>query len=148
MIQKLSRDNYEDFVRQKRAAAVHFDADWDVGYRPVARHRMGEASDVLGEHVNFGEVDWDHEVELAKSFRVLSVPTLAYYSDGTLVGVLAGARQNILGRLERLLRGQHIGRDDGLGYDVCPLPHFALLDDRPGLLTGAWRAITRRSPSA
>jgi hypothetical protein len=29
-----------------------------------------------------------------------------------------------------------------------PLPHFALLDDRPGLLTRAWRAITRRSPSA
>jgi hypothetical protein len=29
-----------------------------------------------------------------------------------------------------------------------PLPHFALLDDRPGLLTRAWRAITRRTPSA
>jgi hypothetical protein len=76
MIQKLSRGNYEDFVRQKRAAAVHFFADWDVGYRPIARRRMSEASDVLVEHVNFGEVDWDHEVELAKSFRVLSVPTV------------------------------------------------------------------------
>ena len=146
MVQKLSRDNYEDFVRQKRAAAVHFDADWDVGYRPIARRRMGEASDVLGEHVNFGDVDWDHEVELAKSFRVLSVPTVAYYLDGTLVGVLVGAQQNILGRLERLLRGQQIGRDDGLAAPQPP--HFALLDDRPSLLARVWRAITRRSPSA
>jgi hypothetical protein len=29
-----------------------------------------------------------------------------------------------------------------------PTPHFALLDDRPGILVRAWRAITRRSPSA
>jgi hypothetical protein len=29
-----------------------------------------------------------------------------------------------------------------------PLPHFALLDDRPGSLSRAWSAITRRSPSA
>jgi hypothetical protein len=107
---------------------------------------MSEASDVLGEHVNFGEVDWDHEVELAKSFRVLSVPTVAYYLDGTLAGVLVGARQNILGRLEHLLRGQQIGRDDGLA-DPQP-PHFALLDDRPSLLARVSRAITRRSPSA
>jgi Thioredoxin len=118
MIQKLSGDKYEAFVRQKRAAAVHFDADWDVGYRPIARRGMSDASGVLGEHVNFGEVDWDQEVELEKSLRVLSVPTVAYYLDGNLMGVLVGARQNILGRLERLLRGQQIGRDDGQGYDV------------------------------
>jgi hypothetical protein len=29
-----------------------------------------------------------------------------------------------------------------------PTPFFALLDDRPGILIRAWRAITRRSPSA
>ena len=123
MVEKLSRDNYEGFVRQRRATAVHFDADWDVGYRPIVRRRMSEASNVLGQEVNFGEVDWDCEVELAKSLRVITVPTVAYYLDGNLVAVLPGARQNILGRLERLLQGQHIGRDDGLGYDIAP-PNF------------------------
>ena len=39
MFQELIRDNCEDFVRQKRVAAVHFDADWDFGYRPIARRR-------------------------------------------------------------------------------------------------------------
>jgi hypothetical protein len=123
MVQKLSSDSYEDFVRQKRAAAVHFDADWDVGHRPIARRRMSDASEVLGEQVNFGEVDWDREVELVMSLRVITVPTVVYYLHGNLVGVLPGARQNILGRLERLLQGGQIGRDDGLGYDVAR-PHF------------------------
>src|SRR5450432_1072986 len=118
MVQKLSRDSYEDFVRQKRAAAVHFDADWDVGYRPIARRRMRDASDVVGEEVNFGEIARDREVELVLALRVINVPTVAYYLDGNLVGVLPGARQNIFGRLEQLLQGGQIGRDDGLGHDV------------------------------
>jgi hypothetical protein len=126
MVQKLNRDNYEDFVRQKRAAAVHFDADWDVGHRPNVRRRMSEASDLLGKEVNFGEVDWDREVDLVKSLRVITVPTVAYYLDGNLVSVLPGARQNIVGRLERLLLGHKIGRGDGLGHDVL-VPHFGQL---------------------
>lgn len=74
--------------------------------------------DVLAGHVNFGEVDCGREAELAKSIRVLNVPAVAYYLDGNLVGVLVGARQNIRGRLERLLHGEQIGHDDGLGSDV------------------------------
>lgn len=117
MIRLLTNSDYEVFVRQKRAAAVHFDAEWDVSYRTITRLRMRAAADVLTEHVNFGEVDCDREVELAKSIRVLNLPTVAYYLDGNLVGVLVGARQNILGRLERLLRGQQIGHQDGLSFD-------------------------------
>jgi thioredoxin-like negative regulator of GroEL len=118
MIRQLTSDDYETFVRQKRAAAVHFDADWDVGYRPITSLRMTEAADALAEHVNFGEVDCGGEAELAKSIRVLNVPAVAYYLDGILVSLLVGARQNIQGRLERLLRGEHIGHNDGLGSDV------------------------------
>ena len=118
MIRQLTRANYESFVRQKRAAAVHFDAEWDVGHRTIIHLKMIEAAEVLAEHVNFGEVDCDREVELAKSIRVLNVPTVAYYVDGNLAGVLVGARQNILGRLERLLRGEQIRHDDDLSSDV------------------------------
>ena len=123
MVQKLNRSEYEDFVRQKRAAAVHFDADWDVGHRPNVRRRMSEASDLLGKEVNFGEVDCDREVELVKSLRVINVPTVVYYLEGHVAGVLIGARQNILGRLKRLLSGEQIGHDDGLGHDIA-IPNF------------------------
>lgn len=123
MVQKLSADNYEDFVRQKRAAAVHFDADWDIDYRPITRRRMNDAAQALGEDVNFAEVDCDREAELARSLLVLNVPTVVYYIDGYLAGVLIGARQNILERLKRLLRGEQIGRGDGLGYEIS-IPNF------------------------
>ena len=116
MIRRLTGQDYEAFVRQKQAAAVHFDAAWDVEYKPIAHRSMSKAAEVLAEHVNFGEVDCDREVELAKSIRVLNVPTVAYYLNGDLVGVLGGA-QNILGRLERLLRGEQIGYNDGLNGD-------------------------------
>jgi thioredoxin-like negative regulator of GroEL len=120
MIRQLTKSDYEVFVRQKRAAAVHFDAEWDVSHRTITRLRMSEAADVLAEHVCFGEVDCDREVELAKSIRVLNLPTVAYYLDGNLATVLVGARQNILGRLERLLRGQAIVHEDGLGSGDTP----------------------------
>ena len=49
---------------------MHFDVDWDVGYRPITRPKMSDAAEVLEEVVNFGEVDWDREVELAKRFEL------------------------------------------------------------------------------
>lgn len=39
------------------------------------------------------------------------------------LGVLPSARQNIVGCLERLLLGQQIGWDDGLGHEIA-VPHF------------------------
>jgi len=119
VVEKLARDSFDDFVRQKRAAVVHFDADWD-GHRHIVRSKMIEVSKLLGQQVNLGEVDCDREVELAKSLRLVTVPTVVYYFCGDLVAVLPGARQNILRRLERLLVGKPIGRDDGLGHDITP----------------------------
>jgi hypothetical protein len=123
MIHKLTKDNYEDFLRQRRATAVHFDAAWDVAGRIIARQRMTDAAGVLGEQANFGEVDCDLDPDLARSLRVITVPSVAYYLDGNLVAVLPGARQNIRQRLERLLQGEEIGRNDGLAHDIAA-PNF------------------------
>jgi hypothetical protein len=53
MFRQLTGEDYEEFVREKRAAAVHFDAEWDVGYRTITRHRMHEAEPVLAGQVNW-----------------------------------------------------------------------------------------------
>ena len=113
MIENLVKGTYDDFVRQKRAAAVHFDAAWD-GHRHIVRTKMIEAAKAFGTQVNLGEVDCDREMELARSLRLLTVPTVVYYFCGNVAAVLPGARQNVLKRLERLLAGQPIGRTDGL----------------------------------
>jgi thioredoxin-like negative regulator of GroEL len=75
---------------------------------------MKDAEAALSGEVNFGEVDCDQEIPLAQSIRLLNVPAVAYYRDGKLVAVLPGVQQDIRRRLERLLRGEPIGRDDGM----------------------------------
>ena len=111
----LDSQQFESFIAAKSAAAVHFDAEWNSSYRAVTRLQMQKAETSLSEQVNFGEADCDANPELAKSIRLLNLPSVAYYKGGKLVAVLIGAQQNVRARLERLLRGESIGPDDGLG---------------------------------
>jgi hypothetical protein len=47
----IAEEDFEEFVREKRAAAVRFDAELDVGYRPITRQKMQEAEQVLAAEV-------------------------------------------------------------------------------------------------
>lgn len=112
-MRQLSFDEYAAFLAAKPIAAVHYDAAWDVGYRPGVRRRMVEAADAFGDQANFAEVDIDAEVELARALPIGNVPTVAYYRDGRLVAALIGADQNVKARVAKLLRGEKIGYKDG-----------------------------------
>jgi hypothetical protein len=101
------------FVAAKPVAAVHFDADWDANLRERTRRTMIEAEAALGDRANFGEIDCDANVELARAIPVGNVPLVAYYRHGKFVAALIGAGQNVRDRLERLLRGEEIGYEDG-----------------------------------
>lgn len=103
------------FLAEKAAAAIHIDAEWDVGYRQHTRAKMIEAEASLAERADFGEIDCDRNQEWAKSLPLLNVPAVAYYRDGKLVAALIGARQNIRARLTRVLRGEPVGYKDGAG---------------------------------
>lgn len=112
-MRQLTYDEYAAFIAAKSVAVIHYDADWDVGYRSGVRSRMLEATEAFGEYVNFAEVDIDAERELAKALPILNVPTVAYYVEGRLAAALIGADQNIKERVARLLRGEEIGYIDG-----------------------------------
>lgn len=74
---------------------------------------MLDAEEELSDSANFGEVEIDRNMELAKSVQLLNVPAVAYYRHGQLVALLIGSRQNVRGRLERLMREEAIGYNDG-----------------------------------
>ena len=105
----LTQADIASFLTEKPATAIHFDANWDVKYRNIVRSAMADAEQALGNRVNFGEVDCDSAIELAKSIPILNVPTVAYYRDGKLVGALISADQNVRLHLECVLRGDPIG---------------------------------------
>jgi thioredoxin-like negative regulator of GroEL len=109
----LTSDEVPAFVAAKRAAALHFDADWDAKYREQVRQSMLDAQAALDQEANFAEIDCDSNVELSKSIPVLNVPLVAYYRDGKVVAALIGADQNVRARVERVLRGERIGYKDG-----------------------------------
>jgi hypothetical protein len=112
-MRQLTSTEFASFIAAKPAAAIHFDAEWDIAYRPIVRKRMLDAEKELSDRANFGEVDVDRQKELAKSVRLLNVPAVGYYRDGQLVALLIGARQNVCHRLERVMRGEAIGYKDG-----------------------------------
>jgi hypothetical protein len=74
---------------------------------------MLDAQAALGGQVNLAEIDCDENAELARSIPVPNIPLVAYYRNGKLVAALVGGYQNVLARLERVLRGETIGYDDG-----------------------------------
>jgi thioredoxin-like negative regulator of GroEL len=108
-MRRLTLTDAGSFVTAKPAAVVHFDAEWDKNYRTILRPKMEEAEQALGEQINFGEVDCDLAPELAKSIPVLNVPSVVYYRDGKVIAAVVGAEQDVLGNLERILRGEPIG---------------------------------------
>lgn len=116
----LTSKEFQFFISAKPAAAIHFDAEWDVSYRPVLRERMREAEEALANEATFGEVDCDRNLELAKFLPLLAIPAVAYYRNGKLVAVMGGAKQNVRARLERVLRGEAIGYKDGLDGNSGP----------------------------
>lgn len=113
MVRQLMSSDLETFLAEKPAAAIHIDADWDVGHRPAIRAKMIEAENALAELANFGEIDCDRNQEWAKSLPLRGIPAIAYYRDGKLVAALLGLRQDIRARVERVLRGEPIGHEDG-----------------------------------
>ena len=72
-MRQLTSAEFESFIAAKPAAAIHFDADWDVAYRPLMRKRMLDAERELSEGANFGEVDVDRNMELAKAVRPATI---------------------------------------------------------------------------
>ena len=112
-MQFLTSERFQAFVTAKPAAAIHFDADWDARPRDLTRAKMLEAEIALGDQVNFAEIDVDSNVSLCEFIRVRNIPLVAYYREGRLVAALIGAGQNVRARVERVLRGESIGYEDG-----------------------------------
>lgn len=79
-------------------------ADWCAPCKQVAPI-LEELSRELAGKVKFVKVDVDHNVKIAQSFRVQSIPMLVIMAEGKVANVLMGAqpKPQILAALEPLL---------------------------------------------
>lgn len=80
----ITKDNYEELVlRSEKKVLLDFWAEWCMPCRmvgPVVEEIAAERQDVL-----VGKVDVDTQTELARQFRVMSIPTLVVLSQGQVV---------------------------------------------------------------
>ncbi|MGI6205905.1 MAG: thioredoxin [Anaerovoracaceae bacterium] len=89
-IRNLTKDNFDDVVKNENLVLVDFWANWcgpckSMG--PVLEEIAAERNDVAVCKVNV-----DEESELAQKFMVRSIPYFALFKNGTLVGQNLGAQ--------------------------------------------------------
>ena len=85
----LDRDNFEGVVTSNDIVLVDFWASWCGpcrAFAPVFEQASEQHPDVV-----FAKVDTEAEQELAASFRIMSIPTLAAFRDQVLLYAQPGA---------------------------------------------------------
>ncbi|QEK12080.1 thioredoxin [Crassaminicella thermophila] len=87
----LSADNFEDEVlKSKNPVVVDFYADW-CGPCQVVGPIMDELANELEGKVKICKVNVDGQTELARKFKVMSIPTILFYKNGEQVNRVTGA---------------------------------------------------------
>ena len=107
-MENLSTETFMQFVTGNEYVVVLFDAPWDAAGGASIRPRLEQAAGHYAGQVQFGEVDVQEQVELARSVGVLNVPAVGYYRGGNLVGIFIGATQDVNANTSALLAGSEI----------------------------------------
>jgi thioredoxin 1 len=87
-ITPLTSTSFEDAVSGPGLAVVDFWASWCGPCRAMAP-QFERAARMRPKH-RFGKVDVDAEPALAGKFGIRSIPTLAFFKDGELLGLAPG----------------------------------------------------------
>lgn len=82
-------ENFSEFVKDG-VAVVDFWANWCGPCRMLAPV-LDEVAEKLPS-VKFGKVDVDNAQELAKAYKVMSIPNVCIFKDGQLVDRVIGLR--------------------------------------------------------
>ena len=86
---ELTKDNFEDTINDNDIVIIDFWADWCGPCKMFAPVFEKAAAD--NPEVAFAKVDTEQQGELAASFGIRSIPTVAVFKEKTLIFMQPGA---------------------------------------------------------
>ena len=80
--------NFEDIIADQTLTIIDFSATWCMPYRMLTPI-LEEVADAKPD-VNIYNLDIDENEEIAKRYRIFSVPTLVAFKEGQMIDTLVG----------------------------------------------------------
>lgn len=87
-MEQVNSSNFDDFINQDCVTFVDFFATWCMPckmFKPILEHASEEIKDV-----KFATLDIDESEDIAKRYRVFSVPTLVCFKSGKKIDSIVG----------------------------------------------------------
>lgn len=91
-LQHLDNKNFKEFLKSKDVVLVDFFATW-CGPCKMLSPVLSEVSKEVGNTYAIAKVDIDEQYDLAKTFGIMSVPTMIIFEKGEERQRLIGYRQ-------------------------------------------------------